>query len=161
MKKILDIITGIILLVMFGIIIATVFSREIFGSSSAWSVELSQFLYIVLTFLGSAVAFADDSHIAITTVTEHLSEKKQKIIRSIGRIILLPFFFLMLIGTFQNVKYNMIARYSTMPWMKRSYLYMNIAISVIIIIYYIFKNLYLELFPENKLSYLIDKKGDK
>jgi len=158
MKNFLDSISGIIMLFMYLFVIITVILRVIFNTSASWSVELTQSSFILLTFIGSAAAMADESHIQITVLTDRLSEGTQKIFRIIGRLLSIPFLVIFVIGAYRNILFNWDIGFITVNWFKIGYIYLVLLISGIIMIYYLSINLCYDLF--GKKTFLSKSAGD-
>jgi TRAP-type C4-dicarboxylate transport system permease small subunit len=55
--------------VLFAVLVLTVvwqvFTRQVLGSSSAWTSELAQYLFVWLGLFGAALVFAERGHIAV------------------------------------------------------------------------------------------------
>lgn len=68
------------ILIMAGLTIANVFSRTLFGESLAFTEELSQFLIVVVTFIGLSYAASRGRHIRMTAIYDQLSPRWRKIL---------------------------------------------------------------------------------
>jgi TRAP-type transport system small permease protein len=144
---------AIILLFMFLITIITVVNRIFLKMPTSWSVDLAQTSYIFLTFIGSAALMKDESHIKITVLVDRLSDGAQKIFRIIGRLLMIPFFVIFVIGAYKNVIFNWTVGHPTVEWMKIGYMYLVLFISGIIMIFYLCINIYNDLYGK-KAHYL-------
>lgn len=151
MKKFLEGLNAIFLLFMFLITIITVVCRVFLKIPTSWSVDLAQFSFIFLTFIGSAAIMKDESHIKITVLMDYLSEGIQKIFRIIGRLLMITFFIIFVIGLYQNVKFNWTIGIPTVRWMKIGYMYLILLISGIIMIFYLCINIYYDVFSKKPL----------
>jgi len=151
MKKFLEGLNAIFLLFMFLITIITVVCRVFLKIPTSWSVDLAQFIFIFLTFIGSAAIMKDESHIKITVLMDCLSEGIQKIFRIIGRLLMITFFIIFVIGLYQNVKFNWTIGIPTVRWMKIGYMYLILLISGIIMIFYLCINIYYDVFSKKPL----------
>lgn len=161
MKKCLEGIIAIILLFVFFIVVISVMFREVLNVSTSWCVELSQFCLIFLTFIGSAACMEDESHIKITFLIDRLSEGTQKIFRIIGRLLAIFFLVIFVIGSYENMLFNWNFGFITVSWMKIGYMYLVLFISGVIMIYYLFKNIYYDLFSRKpSFSKLVSRKGE-
>lgn len=156
MKKYLEGINAIILFFMFFIVVISVMFREVLNISASWCTELTQICFIFLTFIGSAACMEDESHIKITFLIDRLSEGTQKIFRIIGRLLMISFFVIFVIGSYKNMLFNWTIGFITVSWMKTGYVYLVLLISGIIMIFFLFKNLYYDLFSKKPS---LSKKG--
>jgi len=147
-KKFLEGLNAILLLFMFLIAILTVVYRVFLKIPTSWSVDLAQFSFIFLVFIGSAAIMKDESHIKITVLMDRLSEGVQKIFRIIGRLLMIPFFVIFVIGSYQNLKFNWTIGLPTVDWMKIGYMYLILLISGIIMIFYLCINIYNDVFSK-------------
>jgi len=94
MKNLLVIVTAVyksVLTVMtmalFVIVGVSVFTRYCLNSSLGWSDELSRFLFIWVTFLGAAYAYALSEHIGLDFVVDRIKNYRARImVRLLGEI---------------------------------------------------------------------------
>ncbi len=68
--KIEEVFLVIVTLALIAAIFIEVVCRYVFFVSTAWSEELARYLFIALTFLGSAYAYARREHIEIDVITQ-------------------------------------------------------------------------------------------
>jgi TRAP-type transport system small permease protein len=141
-KKILERINGIVLLFMFFITVIAVVNRLFFNIPTSWSENMAQLSFIFITFVGSATIMEDESHIKITMLTDRLSEGAQRFFRIIGRLLMILFLVIFVIGSYRNVVFNWTTGYPTVNWIKIGYMYLILFISGIIMIFYLCLNLY-------------------
>ena len=146
MKKFLEGLNIIVLWLMFFSTILTVVCRVFLKIPTSWSVDLAQYSFIFLIFIGSAAIMEDESHIKITVLTDRLSEGVQKIFSIIGRLLMIPFLVIFSIGAYQNVKFNWTVGLPTVNWVKIGYMYLILLISGIIMIFYLCINIYSDVF---------------
>lgn len=142
MRKFIEGFNAVILLCMFVITMLTVFFRVILKIPASWSEELAQYSFIFLAFIGSAAIMQDESHIKITVLVDRLSARVQKVLRIIGRLLMLWFLAIFTLGAWDNVRLNWTIELPTVAWMKIGYMYLVLLLSGIIMIFYILLNLY-------------------
>lgn len=142
MKNILEKINALVLLFMFFITVIAVVNRLFFNIPTSWSENMAQLSFIFLTFVGSAIVMEDESHIKISVLVDRVSEKIQRFFRIIGRIFMIIFLFIFVIGTYRNVVFNWTTGYPTVTWVKIGWMYLILFISGIIMIFYLCVNLY-------------------
>lgn len=85
----------VIMFVMVTITSAQVFCRYVLGSALSWPEEVNIFLMAWLTFIGSAIALAEGSHMGVTFFVEHLPAALQKYIQIFGDFCVLIFLLVM------------------------------------------------------------------
>jgi TRAP-type C4-dicarboxylate transport system permease small subunit len=149
-KKVIERFNALVLLCMFVITTITVIFRVFLKISASWSEDLAQYSFIFLAFIGSAAIMQDESHIKITVVVDRLGRGMQKIFRLVGRLLMLPFLIIFTLGAYDNVKFNWVVELSTVAWMKIGYMYLVVFISGVIMTFYVFLNLYFDLFGKKK-----------
>ena len=144
MKKVLERVNAVVLLCMFVVTIMTVVFRVFLKIPASWSEDLAQYSFIFLAFIGSAAIMQDESHIAITVLVDRSTPAVRRILRIVGRIIMLPFLVIFTIGSWDNVKFNWTVELPTIHWMKVGYMYLILFIAGLIMTCYILANLYLD-----------------
>ncbi len=158
MKKILEVLNAIVLLFMFLITVIAIVNRLFFNIPTSWSENMAQLSFIFLTFVGSAMIMEEESHIKISVLMDRLSEGIQRIFRIIGRLLMILFFIIFVIGSYHNVKFNWTVGYPTVNWIKIGYMYFILFISGIIMIFYLCLNLYYDV--SGKKTYPSKAGGD-
>ncbi|WLI75750.1 TRAP transporter small permease [Kosakonia sp. H02] len=72
-------IAGLALLVMVAIIPVGIFARYVMNSALSWPEPVAIICMVTFTFIGAAVSYRAGSHIAVSMVTDRLSEPLRKI----------------------------------------------------------------------------------
>jgi len=72
-------VAGIALLVMVAIIPIGIFARYVLNSALSWPEPVAIICMVTFTFIGAAVSYRAGSHIAVTMMTDRLSEPLRKI----------------------------------------------------------------------------------
>lgn len=72
-------VAGIALLVMVAIIPVGIFARYVLNSALSWPEPVAIICMVTFTFIGAAVSYRAGSHIAVTMMTDRLSEPLRKI----------------------------------------------------------------------------------
>ncbi|MBP1935004.1 TRAP transporter small permease [Ammoniphilus resinae] len=133
---------GLILIVMMVLILAQVYFRFFTESSLTWSEELSRFLMIWMTFLGSAVALRRNEHIQIDNLlkTNKLSNGARKGILILRGVLMIAFLVSMFYGTLTLMQ---ITGFQKSPSMQISmtYVYAVIPISSLLMVIYAIREL--------------------
>jgi len=93
--KITNILTLILLSVMFILVFGQIITRYIIGSTPSFINELATYMLIWLTFIGSSLAVRTSKHVAIDILYKHI---KSKIILVFINVISLTFLVILLLG---------------------------------------------------------------
>lgn len=72
-------IAGLALLIMVAIIPVGIFARYILNSALSWPEPVAIICMVTFTFIGAAVSYRAGSHIAVSMVTDRLSERAAKV----------------------------------------------------------------------------------
>ncbi|WP_312118999.1 TRAP transporter small permease [Kosakonia cowanii] len=72
-------VAGIALLVMVAIIPIGIFARYVLNSALSWPEPVAIICMVTFTFIGAAVSYRAGSHIAVTMMTDRLSEPLRKV----------------------------------------------------------------------------------
>lgn len=73
LERLLDGLMAVALVVMLGSMLYQVFGRYVLDHAPSWSEELSRYLMVWLTMLGSSAVLRSGGHISVTTLTDSLS----------------------------------------------------------------------------------------
>ena len=83
----------IVIVVMFAIMVAVIFSqvimRYVFNNSLYWSEELGKFMFIWISWLGISIGEKRGEHIKITMLTDRFSPKGQHILNIISELVVI------------------------------------------------------------------------
>lgn len=72
-------VAGIALLVMVAIIPVGIFARYVLNSALSWPEPVAIICMVTFTFIGAAVSYRAGSHIAVSMMTDRLSEPLRKV----------------------------------------------------------------------------------
>lgn len=129
-----DLLPNIIFVAISVIMLMQVFVRSIFGVSFSWSVEMSQYLNVWLTFIGIAYLRKTDSHIKIEMLSDVLDKKLSDTARIslfVGKKVLNIFFMVLLIYLgYQLAKRSWNFRSPALQW-RQTWLYMCVPIGAL------------------------------
>lgn len=88
----LEEITAIVCLsVMTLLTFANVISRHVFSASFSFSEEITTYLFVLLSLLGTSIAAKRRAHLGLTIVTDLVSERVRKILLVIGWLFAVAF----------------------------------------------------------------------
>lgn len=112
-----------------------------------WSEEFPRFILIWLTFLGSAIAMKNRSHLSISLLTNRLSVKKRISVQFFANLLSLLFISILVWGGIIIAILTMPNRTAALQ-MPTGLVYLAVPVGGIIMIIYLLKNT-IELFKEN------------
>ncbi|WP_275157463.1 TRAP transporter small permease [Citrobacter koseri] len=72
-------VAGLALLIMVAVIPVGIFARYVMNSALSWPEPVAILCMVTFTFVGAAVSYRAGSHIAVSMVTDRLSESAQRI----------------------------------------------------------------------------------
>lgn len=88
MKKVLDhieeVLSAICLVIMTTLAFANVIARHVFSASFSFSEEITTYLFVLLSLLGSAIAAKRYAHLGLTIVLDVVGPKTRKVMKLIG-----------------------------------------------------------------------------
>ncbi len=96
------------------LMVVAVFYRYALNNSIYWSGEVSRFLLVFVSFLGSSVAYKKSAHIGIDVFYERLGDRGKRVLRFIIALVFLGFWLLVLAESFRLMPTFMIQRTATL-----------------------------------------------
>lgn len=104
--------------VMAVLVFANVIARYAFNSPLAFSDEIASYLFILMSFMGTAIAARRKAHLGLTIVTDKLSPKGRKYVNAVMYGISAVFCLLVVIFGVQMVmsQYQLGQETATMQW---------------------------------------------
>jgi TRAP-type transport system small permease protein len=143
-KKALELISGIVLALIFLITLSQIVFRSVLKISAAWSEELATYSFAFVVFAGAAALSKDEAHINISVLMDRVNETGKRILRIVGRLISLPFMVLFTWGAWVNTQSTWTAGLPTAEWFKIGYMYLAMAFCGAIIVWYLLWNTVLD-----------------
>lgn len=89
--KVEEIVAVICLSVMTVLAFANVVARYVFSASFSFSEEITTYLFVLLSLLGTAIAAKRRAHLGLTIVTDIVSPKVKRILHIIGDLFAVAF----------------------------------------------------------------------
>lgn len=87
LDKFEEIIASVCLIVMTILTFANVVSRYVFSASFSFSEEITTYLFVLLSLMGTAIAAKRGAHLGLSIVTDAVGPKVEKVLRIIGYIV--------------------------------------------------------------------------
>jgi len=155
MKKSLPIkFLNFIIVAMFSCMSIAVFIQIIFRyllhQPIYWSEEFPRFILIWLTFLGSAIAMKNRSHLSVSLLTDRLSVQKRKWVQFFANSLSLLFISILVWGGIIITNLTMPNRTAALQ-MPTGLVYLAVPVGGIIMVFYLLKNT-IELFKKNNIK---------
>lgn len=82
--KIEEILSGICLVIMTILTFGNVVSRYVFSASFSFSEEITTYLFVLLSLLGTAIAAKRGAHLGLSIVTDAVGPRTKKVLQIIG-----------------------------------------------------------------------------
>ena len=111
LSKIEKLVACVCVSIMAVLVFVNVIARYVFGNSLAVSDEMSTYLFVLMSFMGTAVAARRKAHLGLSIVTDHVSPRVRMIISMVMYAISALFCLLMVIS-----QYQMGQETATMQW---------------------------------------------
>ena len=118
LSKIEKLVACVCVSIMAVLVFVNVIARYVFGNSLAVSDEMSTYLFVLMGFMGTAVAARRKAHLGLSIVTDHVSPRARLIISMVMYAISALFCLLIVIFGIQMVisQYQMGQETATMQW---------------------------------------------
>ncbi len=123
MKKILEAVNAVMVLLMLLMTVGQILFRSVLQISASWTEELIQYSFAFVVFVGAISITKDEAHITITMGLDMAPPMLRRIMRIIGRLVVLPFLVIFTWGAFQNARANWTTSLPTVEWVKIGYMY--------------------------------------
>ncbi|EOT44331.1 TRAP transporter small permease [Enterococcus columbae] len=91
LDRVLELLCSSVLVIMIFVVLYQVFTRTVLNKPNTISEELVRFSLVWLAMLSSAYVTGKKSHLAVTLLSEHLSEKNQYLLEVIVQILFMIF----------------------------------------------------------------------
>ena len=147
-------ILNFIIVTMFSIMSIAVFVQIIFRyllhQPIYWSEEFPRFILIWLTFLGSAIAMKNRSHLSISLLTNRLSLQKRKWVQFFANSLSLLFILILVWGGIIITNLTMPNRTAALQ-MPTGLVYLAVPVGGMLMVFYLLKNT-IELFKKNNIE---------
>ena len=161
LKRFLEGVNAVVLLIMFLLVTGTVVSRNILKLPASWTQELSEYIFVFLVFIGSAAAMKEERHIGIDVVTLILPSPVQRVLRVISRILIAPFLIILVVGSIENIQATWNNYLPTAPWFRIGIIYLVVLIGGAIMLFYNLANLVLDAIGKFHPVTLVDQTDEE
>lgn len=101
-----------------------------------WTEEMSRYLFVYLTFLGSALLIKEKGHITVDLIVERLPRKLRLVVFVLVQLLMLAFLYLFAGGILELTRDSVNTRASSMTWFSMSYLYAGVWLGGVLMFVY-------------------------
>lgn len=140
-EKFLDHLCVLFLIGLVLVVALQVVVRYTLDVSAPWTEEMARFLYVYLTFIGSAIVMKEGNHIIIDMLLNRLPFVIRKWVSVVIQIGILFFLIHFIIGNLQMTSVNSQVTSASMMWYKMSYLYIGMNLGAILMTFYTVGNI--------------------
>ena len=118
LEKIEKLVAGVCCAVMAVLVFANVIARYVFNHSLAFSDEMSTYLFVLMSFMGTAIAARRKAHLGLSIITDRVSPRARRNINVVMYIIAAFFCLLIVIFGVQMVmsQYRLGQETAAMQW---------------------------------------------
>ncbi|MBA2442097.1 MAG: TRAP transporter small permease [Rubrobacter sp.] len=117
---------GLMILLLAGIVVLVLLqiSQRYFSLfPTPWTEEMSRYLFVYLTFFGSALLIKEKGHIIVDVVVDNLPRRLRLMVFVLVQLLLLAFLYLFVGGIFELTLTSSNTVASSMTWFSMSWLY--------------------------------------
>lgn len=118
LEKIEKVVSCVCVTIMAVLVFANVIARYVFNHSLAFSDEMSTYLFVLMSFMGTAIAARRKAHLGLSIVTDRVSPSARKVINIVMYLIAALFCLLIVIFGVQMVlsQYRLGQETAAMQW---------------------------------------------
>ncbi|PYZ93008.1 hypothetical protein CR194_07355 [Salipaludibacillus keqinensis] len=136
LDRALDIATISLTLLLVLLVTSQILFRFVLNVSAPWTSELSRYVFVYLTFLGSALAIRHKGHIVIEVMVDRLPKYIRYIVLMFVQLGILFFLYIVAVGSWYMVSVSSEVSTSTISWLKMSHVYFGVFSGTILMIFY-------------------------
>jgi len=118
LEKIEKFVASVCVVIMAVLVFANVIARKVFDNSLAFSDEMSTYLFVLMSFMGTAIAARRNAHLGLSIITDRVKPRTRTIINMITYGIAALFCLLIIIFGIQMVisQYQLGQETAAMQW---------------------------------------------
>lgn len=132
MKKIVDYLNSVLVLLMFVTIFIQIFARLVLKVPTSWTVEAGSIMYIFVVFIGIASLTRSNTHLRVDIVYEYLPKTMKKVVFLFSNLMILAFLVIFSVGAYRNVLSNWAVRLPTIAFLRWGYVYLVVLVATIV-----------------------------
>jgi TRAP-type C4-dicarboxylate transport system permease small subunit len=139
--KLLDQLCVLFLIGLVLVVALQVIFRYTLQFSAPWTEEVARYLYVYLTFIGSAIVMKEGNHIVIDLLLNRLPLPIRRWVGVLIQTGILVFLIEFIVGNIQMTSVSSSVTSASLVWFKMSYLYIGMNLGVILMAIYTVGNL--------------------
>ena len=140
LKRSMDRILGAVMLLLLASIIALVLLQILLRYLPfirvQWTEEMSRYLFVYLTFIGSALLINEKGHIVVDVVVDRLPGRLRLGVYVVVQLAVLAFLYLFVSGILTLALGSMDTRAASMTWFSMGYLYWGVWLGGVLMVVY-------------------------
>jgi TRAP-type C4-dicarboxylate transport system permease small subunit len=101
-----------------------------------WTEEMSRYLFVYLTFVGSALLIKEKGHIVVDVLVDRLPSRARLLVYLVVQVAVLAFLYLFVSGILTLALGSMGTRAPSMTWFSMGYLYWGVWLGGVLMVVY-------------------------
>jgi len=136
LDKTLDVFTIIMTLGIVVCVSLQVLFRFVLEFPAPWTEEIARYMFVYLTFIGSAIAVREKTHITIEVLVERLPLVIRTFFLLFVQFGIVFFLIVLMIGSWYMVQNSGNVTSSSLLWLKMSHIYFGVFLGSVLMIFY-------------------------
>lgn len=126
LDRTLDILMIALVLAIAVLVLLQIIQRYVAVFSIPWTEEMSRYLFVYLTFIGSALLIKEKGHIVVDVLMERVPRRPRFVVYVLVELTMLAFLYIFISGMQQLTLASTEAVAASMQWFRLSYLYAGV-----------------------------------
>jgi TRAP-type C4-dicarboxylate transport system permease small subunit len=118
------------------LVLLQIVQRHIPIPSVPWTEEMSRYLFVYLTFIGSSLLIKERGHIVVDVLMERVPRRPRFVVYVLVELVVLAFLYIFVSGMFRLTLASADAVAPSMQWFRMSYLYAGVWLGGILMLLY-------------------------
>lgn len=137
LDRTLDVVMIVLLAGIVVLVLVQIAQRLLPLPTMLWTSELSRYLFVYLTFIGSALLVKEKGHIAVDLLMERMPVRVRGAVLILVDLVMLAFLYVFISGIQELTLSNRGTVAATMPWFNQSYLYAGVWLGGVLMFFYV------------------------
>lgn len=127
--SVLQLVSGLLLLAMLGIVLLGIFYRYVVDEALSWYDEFAGYTLVWLTMYGSVLALAKRKHISFETLVEKMPPRARRAAEIFGLLCVMAFSLVLLVSGWELIREMADETAVSLPWVKMAWVYSVLPVS--------------------------------
>ena len=132
----LDILMIVLVVAITVLVLLQIIQRYVPIISIPWTEEMSRYLFVYLTFIGSSLLIKEKGHIVVDVLMERVPRRPRFVVYVLVELVVLAFLYIFISGMQQLTLASTEAVAASMQWFRLSYLYAGVWLGGILMFLY-------------------------